>query len=134
MLGEPYSFTGQTVDMRGLKQFLAVTTQVSVAQVVGQNIDDIGLLFDPGGRNLWLRSPGQLWPEPEKPTEMLSYINRFVLKIAFFLFCAKDTQNYDELIISMIFFWSGFVASLKVDPATLELGNYSTEFRLHTLF
>jgi len=48
VIGEPHSFFGHPVEMRSCEFPLAITGQISVTQIIGQDENDVGLLFPPG--------------------------------------------------------------------------------------
>ena len=50
MLGELEPFTRELIDMRSRKELLPVTTQISVAGIIEEKIDDIRFLSSLGKR------------------------------------------------------------------------------------
>jgi len=45
MIGKAYSFRCQLVDVGCLDDFLSVATQVAVAKIIGEDVDDVGFTF-----------------------------------------------------------------------------------------
>lgn len=46
MIGKTFVFIGQPVDIWGLDFFLSVNAQFAVTEVIGKDVDDVGLLKD----------------------------------------------------------------------------------------
>lgn len=44
MIGKPHPLRRHLVEVGSLQHFLAVTSKVSISQIIGENVDDVGAL------------------------------------------------------------------------------------------